>query len=826
MENPNDIKKPEEETAEILEETVGDVKKEANENAEGYKDQFNGNDEKIEKNLEGNGSPEAEKIRREEKSVLDEAGEKISGFENEVINTTEQQLINKIITQYNETETTIIFGSSVNLMEGNLKILKEKISEAKAGNIDLSSIPDLDERIKDFEKKIEEKRVMEKKDGGTEWQTEKSFVEHSEENNELNLSNDDLKFFIDELKRKGLENSEIFSFAKNKLQEREKRGVDFEPIKKLPENREKNEEDKKKNIEEISKYSDEELIFLIKNSIEMSEEAIKKEITVATETPEILMIEEKIKEAKKRKINMKIINEFEKKFKNISEKAYLATVMGSLNKAGELADEFKKNEDINYKEAAVMWIFNARETENKYKENINKFDLEKIDEKIKNICAIVGLDENDMTREEFQKGEEDHQRLLAIHEEIMGKMKLRENILSSKKIEAELRTKPDKPKSEPEPEPKTETHETEETAEDIENEELADEIEAEINEEKLDKETKERLRKWDNEKNKDQKIGEKKGNIKEKLGDRLMEREREKAEEIERAKERGEVVETEEGARIINRENVKKILESRDELDALRNEIGKEAEDGIKERKRIAEEIKGSIDPNNPELAKLNIGEKMMAKEAVFRFLKTTKDILSLNEIDYLLEAENIDFGDLPQTHEKREIEMEELQATIDAIEEYKKFMERFEIMTEEQQEEVEEAREELGRFVRWLNWVKENKKDLFLILVAIGVVAGVAAFISTIGLPAGISAPAYLTAENAIKAGVGLAALGTAGYVVKKKKVQAVLKTAGMAIGLPIVGAALVVDLIFSGEKWDERMKKFCGVSVPEWARSKNDKK
>lgn len=374
----------------------------------------------------------------------------------------------------------------------------------------------------------------------------------------------------------------------------------------------------------------------------------------------------------------------------------------------------------------------------------------------------------------------------------------------------------DEPKSEPK-----QTPETEKTAEEIENEKMADEIEKKVNEEKLDEETKERLGKWDKEENKDQKIGEEKDNIKEKLGNRLIERGKEKAEEIERAKERGDAVETEGGARLINQENIKKILESRDELVKLRDEIGKEAEGGIKERKRIAEEIKTSIDPNNPELEKLNIGEKMMAKEAVSGFLRTTKDILSLNEIDYLLEAKEINFGNLPQTHEKRKIEMEELQEIIDAIEEYKKFMEEFEGMEEERREE---AREELGRFVRWLNWVKENKKDLFLVLVAIGVIAGVAALVSTIGLP-GVSVPAYLTAENAIKAAVGLAAVGAVGYTIKKKKVQAVLKTAGMAVGLPILGAAFIADSIFNSEKMDEWMTKLCGVSLMFNAGSKKGK-
>jgi len=723
----------------------------------------------------------------------------------------------------------------------NLKVIEEELAIARNANIDTSQIANLEERIEkikeaiDFEKKEEEEKERLKSEFETPNQTEESSTELFEKSGELNLSNDDLRFFIDELKVRGLENSEIFSFAKNELQKREKEGIDFEPIKQLPEKKKEADGISKEYIEEHFKYSDKELVSHIKFGIEMAEKNIKKESITATSWIE--SIEEEIEEAKKRNIDLSLIDKFEKSFQDIKEKVYLAEVMGNLNIAESYATEYKNSSNKKLKEIAAFWIYEARNKENEHKKKINKFDLEAIDKKIKEICAIVGFNESDITREEFQKSEEDRQRLLAIDKEIMGKMRLRENVSSPKETGVEPEPKSDEPKPEPklEPKPEMETPEPEKTAEEVENEKLADKIIKEVNEKKFDDETRERLGGWDGKSEEekkeeinitveggiDKKTKKEKAGIKEKLGDRLMEREKEKAEEIERAKERGEAVETKEGARLINQESVKEILKNRDELKKLRDEIGKEAKSGIEERKIIAREIKAGIDPNNLELAKLNIGEKMMAKEAVSGFLRITKDILSLSKIDYLLEAREINFGDLPKTHEKRKIEMEELQETIDAIEEYKKFMERFEIMTEEKKEE---AREELGRFVRWLNWVKENKKDLFLVLVAIGVIAGVAVLASSFGLPS-MSVPAYLTAENAIKAAVGLAAVGAIGYTVKKKKVQAVLKTAAIATGLPILGAAFIANSILDSKKIDGWMEWATGTKMMFGAGSKEKK-
>ncbi len=743
------------------EKTPEEVTGEVVERAEGDMDQINSNTEKIDDNLRDVKSLEAKKIRDKNQGVVNEAGEKFDNFKDAVLGNKEKK------SNEDWSEFIPLFDRKIEALKKKLKKLKEEKNDAE--------ITETEKEIANFVAKREKFKSGEIK-------------------------------FEDKFR-------EIITFA-------EGRNPAIEADEAA--HRRTFEKDEKKIKIAIKVFREE---------IEKAEDLDRLRI-IYTQSVQKIPSEYLTK-------SREVFRDFEKKFIELFEKNPKKQYKREDDVWGSYIsfynDAVSKDLIKGDRREAVVKIIEQRKKEEAAKKPI-EFVIPKIEVKPKTEAKEKNIDlsfipDLDEKIEGFEKKIEEKK-----EEEEKGKP---ETVMSEPKTETvppETEKIISEPEHKPESKTKTEIPETEKTAEDLANEKLADEIKKEVDEKKLDEETRERLEEWDSrgeEEKKDEikitieggidkKTNKKKAGIKEKLGNRLLEREREKAEEIERAKERGEAVETGEGVRLINQENIKKILESRDELVKLRDELDKEAKNGMEKRSKMAEEIKASIDPNNPELAKLNIGEQMMAKEAVSEFLKTTKNVLSVEEIDYLLETGMDNLGDLSETHEERKIEMEELQEIIGAIEEYKKFMERFEEIKEEQREE---AREEVGRFVRWLNWVKENKKDLFLVLVAIGVIAGIAAFVSTVGLPAGMSVPAYLTLENAIKAGVGLAAVGAIGYTIKKKKVQAVLKTAGMAVGLPILGAAFIADSILNSKKMDEWMEKICGTKMMFGAGSERKK-
>ena len=324
---------------------------------------------------------------------------------------------------------------------------------------------------------------------------------------------------------------------------------------------------------------------------------------------------------------------------------------------------------------------------------------------------------------------------------------------------------------------------------------------AEMTEEEFEDGKNARLEKWDKEENKEQIIGEEKDRIERELGNRIMV----------------------ENPEFIDQKNIREILKSHDELRNLQNELKEEVKKSIEGRRAASKEMQDQLDLN-VDISQLNISDQMKVETARSEFLKTTKNVLSVKEIDYLLEigSESGDLGDLSNTHEERKIEMEELQEIIKAIEKYKEFMEKFEKLTEE---EREEAREEVGKFVKWLEWVKENKEDLFLALVAMGMIAGAAALVMSVGLPAGMSAPAFLTAKNLVIAGGVLVASGAGLYLYKKEKIQATAKAVGIAVALPIVGGAMILESILSSEKINKWMETLCGTSLPSWAQDKKEK-
>ncbi len=333
-------------------------------------------------------------------------------------------------------------------------------------------------------------------------------------------------------------------------------------------------------------------------------------------------------------------------------------------------------------------------------------------------------------------------------------------------------------------------------------EEVADRIKDDIkdinSEEEFEGERNKRLDEWNNEENKGDKIAEEKNRIEIELEKRVM-------------------IENQE---LLNQRNIEEILKSHNELRSLQNELKEEVKKSIESRRVASEGIQNQLN-QNVDISQLDIGDQMKVETARSEFLKTTKNVLSIKEIDYLLEIGNEagDLGNLSKTHEERKIEMEELQEIIEAIEKYKEFMEKFEKLTKEEQKE---AMEEVGKFVKWLEWVKENKKELFLALVAMGVIAGAAALVMSVGLPADMSIPAFLTVKNVVVTG---AAVGAGYYLYKKKKIQATLKTAGMAIGLPVAGGAMILDSILSSEKLEGFMKFICGTDIPSWAKDSKQK-
>lgn len=329
--------------------------------------------------------------------------------------------------------------------------------------------------------------------------------------------------------------------------------------------------------------------------------------------------------------------------------------------------------------------------------------------------------------------------------------------------------------------------------------------------EEIEKEREERREKWEIEDDKEGVIEEEKNTIKGGLEKRLTE-ENQNLLEVETPESEGP-----ENQDISEQRNVQEILKSYEKIKDLRNSLEAEVNQEMTKREEISNSIQASLTPENADLSQLNSIERDMLKKSTNDILKTTKNVLSMKEIDYLMETmgpEN-NFGDLKGTHENRKIEMDKLQDTINALEKFKELVEEFETLNERT---LAEQREEVTETVAGLEHIQKNNKKLFAALVAIGVVAGVVALCLTTGTPL----PAFLTAKNVIIAGGAIAAVGTLAYLYKKDKLPSLKQmgeAAEFATGLSLAGGFLALDSLFNGEKVDKAFKFLCGTGLPSWA-------
>ncbi|MBW6440930.1 hypothetical protein K0B03_02740 [Patescibacteria group bacterium] len=275
-----------------------------------------------------------------------------------------------------------------------------------------------------------------------------------------------------------------------------------------------------------------------------------------------------------------------------------------------------------------------------------------------------------------------------------------------------------------------------------------------------------------------------------------------------------------ENQNILGDKNVLEILRNYEDIRNLRAGLKDEIDRTMENRKEISENLMSHFSLENVDLSQLTGAEKGNVKKAADGFMKTTKNVLSIRKIDYLMETmepNGDDFGNLKNTHEDRQIEMEQLQYIIKAIEEYQKYLEKFEALNEKSREE---QRQEVVAAVENLEHISRTDKKLIATLVALGVVGGVVSLCLATGVPL----PAFLTFDNiTIAAGVA-AAVGTMIDLQKQGEliplIKKTAKVAGLAVALPIIGGGICLDWILNGEKTGKAIDFICGVGLPSWAQ------
>lgn len=634
----------------------------------------------------------------------------------------------------------------------------------------------------------------------TEQKKENSSNELYEKIGELDLSNNDLEFFIDKMKTSKLEGSEIFSFAANELNRRKKGGIDHEPIAQFQKRDKETNRLSEGDIAELKEYDNDRLILSIQNSIEMLEGGIIKENLITADTIEYFLIEEEIKEAKNinRKIDTTLLDKLEKSFKDIKEKVFLAAVMGNLNKAEAFANDYQKNNDIESGKAAGYWIISARREENKYIKNINKFDLEAIDNRVKMICKMIGCNENGLDRASIQSDIEDHERFVAIDHEIAKKMKLRENNVQPESSDEE-------PSAIETPEPEGIT------IDDIwnklsNNEKVTDE---EIIFIML------KIRSIDVEENGELTEDESKifqiAQEMEKRGYALTDKSAEKLIndfEKKTKAEIGEAIEADEDSKKYNEKDQKgKEAEISDKKNKLEGEIKGEGieigrnigemEEQMKNIKKDLEEKFKSYLGMEKELSRICATEGILEQKDkeelinVFKLLKNIyKGTLNTDKISFLAETLKENKFDpnnpdaLINTYNQRNYNIKRLEETISSLD--------VEI------EKLEKGEEEA--FSRMIDWIKSHPKEIALVA---GVAGGVilAPFIAKALAGAGVGL--------ALETGIPLAAKGA--LVGAKAISLSLLKVGGIA--------AILAGLLLNGEKIDDFMESITGKKIPSWA-------
>ena len=654
------------------------------------------------------------------------------------------------------------------------------------------------------------------------------------ETNNFELSNDDLKFFMDTLEKKDLGDSDVFLFVQNELKEREKNDIDHDSIEF---SKKQNKEDKKDIEEDDQRYR---VIF----------QEINKETSSNSsdsETKEDFMRQFKDGEG---------VYNFLKENSGIRE-LWRSTTEEDRGRLVDMMVDFAIENNLPKDEIkSLSQTIEVSRHIGKVKSYKWLYGLEPIvitgdgpDSKIMTEVDETGAElgkEYEFEDEEFEKlklflgpkgGGKWDSAIVTLFEDIEGDLelsstdiggydveKLSENsialllILEDKKIKLTMNfdhenksinigakeTITDLPESE---------IETEEVVQELDPE-LVRQFEEDVvtSQQEIEEEREERREKWEDEDDKESAIEEEKNTIEERLEKRLI-------------KENQDILETEmsadgaENQDLSGQRNVQEILKSYEKIKDLRNSLEAEVNQEMTKREEISNSIQASLTPENADLSQLNNIERDMLKKSTNDILKTTKNVLSMKEIDYLMETmgSESNFGDLKGTHENRKIEMEKLQDTIDALDKFRELVEEFEILSERT---LTEQREEVTQTVEGLEHIQKSNKKLFAALVALGVVAGVVALCCATGTPL----PAFLTAKNIIIAGSAVAAAGTLAYLYKKDKLPSLKQSkeaAKFATGLSLAGGFLAVDSLFNGKEVDNAFKFLCGTDLPSWAQS-----
>ncbi len=714
---------------------------------------------------------------------------------------------------------------------------QEEITQA--GN-DVQKVHTIDDEIRsqdpDSQESIASQELVAKADEGLE--NFKTQVEA--ETNDFELSNDDLKFFMDTLKKRGLGNTDVFLFVQDELKKREENNIDHDSIEFSKKQDEKDREDLKEDnqryraiFREINKETPlnstdseakEDFMSQFKDGEEVynflkERSGIRELWGLTTEEDRGKLVDMMVDFAIENNLPKDEIRSLSQTIE-VSEhigraKSYkwlyglepiVMTGDGPDNKimteTDETGEELGKEYKFKDEEFEILKFFFGPIGDGRWDSALDVL-LEEIGDNFELSADVLNynydvkkLSENSIALLLILKDKKVNLTINFDHENKSINIGAKETITDLSESEIE----------------------TEETVQELDPE-LVRQFEEDIvtSQQEIEEEREDRRKKWEDENDKESAIEEEKNTIEQSLKERLI---KENQNILEAETPEPEVAENQD---ISEQRNVQEILKSYEKIKKLRDDLEAEVNQEMVNREEISDNIQTNLTPENADLSQLNSIEMDMLKRSTNDVLKTTKNVLSMKEIDYLMETmgpEN-NFGDLKGTHENRKIEMEKLQDIIKAMEKYKEFVEEFETLNERT---LAEQRAEVAQTVAELEHIQKNNKKLFAALVAIGFVAGVFALCLATGTPA----PAFLTAKNVIIAGGAIAAVGTLAYLHKKDKLPSLKQmgeAAEFATGLSLAGGFLAIDSLFNGEKVDKAFESLCGIGLPSWAKGSEKK-
>jgi hypothetical protein len=258
----------------------------------------------------------------------------------------------------------------------------------------------------------------------------------------------------------------------------------------------------------------------------------------------------------------------------------------------------------------------------------------------------------------------------------------------------------------------------------------------------------------------------------------------------------------------------------------------KEIENSFRENiaRRLAEARKLEEFFKNPEASdvegKFDL-ERM--KESLSNSGEFVEYLLEMEEIEYLMESEKDELGNLMETHKERDITMREYEELLKLLKEFQVKIESFERLEEEQKKEIAE-----GLFAKLKN-IYEKNPALFKKLAAIGVIASAAVLLYAAG-SAVLASSLYsmgveIGAKEIIIGGAiagGAGGIGALAYLYKKGKItgEGLKKAGSTLLAFPLGGIATALAYLTNGKNWDKWMERITGQKVPEWARSAEEKK